>query len=331
MSAPTLVTGGAGFIGSHLCEALVARGTRVIALDDASSGCFANLDKARASGRVDCVQASACDEALVDALVRASGAVVHLACAVGVRAVLADPLRLLEGSVRAAQLVLAAAARHGRPLVLASSSEVYGLGRAQPLDELDGLAFGPTSEARWGYGCVKALAEWHALALVRERGARIAIARLFNVVGPRQRAQQGMVLPCFARAAVRGEPLRVYGDGSATRSYCHVRDAVEALVRLLERPEASGQPCNVGGVEELASLELARRVNALAGRSSSIVHVPREAALPGGLVEPQRRVPRLERARALLGWSPRIAVDVALREVVEQERALLEAAAPHAP
>lgn len=321
MSAPILVTGGAGFIGSHLCEALAERGARVIALDDGSSGRFANLDKARASGRVECVQGSACDERLVESLVEASSAVVHLACAVGVRAVLEQPLRLLEGSVRATQLVLGAAAREARPLVLASSSEVYGLGRAQPLDEEDGLAFGPTSEARWGYGCVKALAEWHALALVQQRGARIAIARLFNVVGARQRAEQGMAVPCFARAAVRGEPLRVYGDGLATRSYCHVRDAALALIRLLETPAASGRPCNVGGVEEVSALALAQRVNALAGGRSSIVHVPSETALPGGLVEPRRRVPRLERARALLGWSPRIELELALREVVEQERA----------
>jgi len=321
MSAPILVTGGAGFIGSHVCEILIERGARVIALDDGSSGRFSNLDKARASGRLECVQGSACDEALVESLVSRCSAVAHLACAVGVRAVLTDPLRLLEGSVRAAQLVLGAAARHARPLVLASSSEVYGLASARPLGEVDGLAFGPTSEARWGYGCAKALAEWHALALVRERGARIAIARLFNVVGPRQRAEQGMAVPCFARAAVRGEPLRVYGDGLATRSYCHVRDAAEALARLLETPAASGLACNVGGIEELSSLELAQRINALAGGRSAVVHVSREESLPGGLVEPRRRVPRLERARELIDWSPRLALERALREVVEQERA----------
>lgn len=321
------MTGGAGFVGSHLVERLLAVGDRVTILDDLSTGSRGNvahlLDQPRCTLVVDDVT----DQRVVDLLVADSDLVVHLAAAVGVRLILADPLGSIETNVAGTRNVLEAAVRGGTKVLVASTSEVYGKVSRIPQREDDDVVLGPTCFSRWSYAAAKMLDEFLALSYRSFMGVPVVVFRLFNTVGPRQSGAYGMVIPRFVEAALRGEPLPVYGDGEQLRCFLHVADAVEAIVRLAACPEAVGEVVNVGSVEPVAIRELADRVLAHAG-AGTIEYVPYERAYPeGGFEDIRCRIPEISKIRALTGWDPTRSLDDILADVVAQSTDMAELAA----
>ncbi len=320
-----LVTGGAGFVGSHLVEALLARGEHVRVLDDFSTGRWENLERVLDDRRLEVVAGDVCDEELFDELTRGVERAYHLAAAVGVDLILADPLGGLQTNVSGTESVLRAAASHGAKVVVASTSEVYGKAVRLPQREDDDVLIGPTSVDRWSYAAAKMLDEFAARAYA-VRGVESVVFRLFNTVGPRQTGAYGMVLPRFVQAALAGQPLRVFGDGTQRRSFLHVADAVDAILRLGDTPAAVGEVVNVGSAESVTILELARRVldtvarldgHAPAWSAQSIVFVPYEEAFPGGGYEDvAARLPETTKIERLVGWRPRRRLDDILRDVV---------------
>jgi UDP-glucose 4-epimerase len=309
-----LVTGGAGFIGSHLSEALVTRGNEVTVLDNLSTGRTDNL--ADVADRIQLVQGSVMDALLVDELVAKADVVIHLAAAVGVRLVVERPLRSFLTNIRGSEAVLEAAHRYRRKVLLASTSEVYGKGVEVPFREDSDVVLGSPSVSRWGYAISKAVDEILALAYFRERGVPTIIVRLFNTVGPRQTGAYGMVLPRFVSQAVAAEPLTVYGDGKQTRCFCHVADVVEALLRLLEEPRAEGEVFNVGSREETTILDLAGRVIEKADSISTVRLVPYTEAFPKGFEDMRRRMPDISKAGSVIGWQPQRTLDRIIQELV---------------
>lgn len=320
-----LVTGGAGFIGSHLCEALLSAGHRVLVLDDLSTGSRGNVAHLEASPRFRLSVGNVCDRAALAPLVAEADAVFHLAAAVGVRLVVESPVRTVETNVLGTANLLELACPRHIPVLLASSSEVYGKSTKVPFSEEDDLVFGSTRVGRWSYGCSKALDEFLALAYARERHLPAVVVRLFNTTGPRQTGRYGMVLPTFVRQALAGEPITVYGDGTQRRCFCYVEDVVRALIQLLDHPGAVGNVVNIGSAEEVTMGELAERVRRLSGSRSEIALVPYHQAWDEQFEDMQRRVPNLSRVRALLGFVPETGLDEIIARVVEHER---RAAAP---
>jgi UDP-glucose 4-epimerase len=320
-----LVTGGAGFIGSHLCERLVHDGHSVRALDDLSTGSRSNI--ARIAQRFELVVGDATDAELVAELGADCDAIVHLAAAVGVKLIVERPAHAITTNTRATDAVLRAAQRRKTPVLIASSSEVYGKSARVPFREDDDMVFGSTTHARWGYACAKALDELLALAFQNEHGVPVVICRFFNVVGPRQSARYGMVLPRFAEQALAGEPLTVYGDGTQTRCFSHVHDAVEASVRLLARlvslGTAGGGVFNVGSEHEIAIGRLAELVRDAAHSRSSIVHVPFEDAYGKNFEDMTRRVPDCSRLQSTVGFKPCTPLSDCIRDVLAARRAML--------
>jgi nucleoside-diphosphate-sugar epimerase len=310
-----LVTGGAGFIGSHLSEELLGRGSRVSVLDNLSTGSLRNLDACIDDVRF--VQGSVLDPLLVDELVSEADVVVHLAAAVGVKLVMDHPLRSFLTNVRGTEVVLEAAHRYGKKILIASTSEIYGKSNDVPFKEDDDRVLGSLRVWRWGYSISKAVDELLAHAYHLERGLPSIVVRLFNTTGPRQTGAYGMVLPRFVSQALAGDPLTVYGDGSQTRCFCHVKDVVEALCLLLEEPRAEGQVFNVGSTEEVSIKELAERVIEIAGSDSEIRSVPFEEAFGDGFEEMIRRVPDTSRIREATGWTPTKGLTDIITEVVE--------------
>jgi UDP-glucose 4-epimerase len=319
------ITGGAGFIGSHLAEGLLERGHQVLVLDDLSTGEMANLEPMLADPRFDYRIGSATDIALVSELVDRCDATVHLAAAVGVRLIIEKPVHTIETNVKATECVLEACAKKGKLALIASTSEVYGKSDKIPFCEDDDLRLGPTTHSRWAYACSKALDEWLGLAYSRERRVPVIIARFFNTVGPRQTGRYGMVLPNFAAQALKGEPMTVYGTGEQTRCFGHVKDAVTAVQRLLETKEAVGEVFNVGTNEEVSILELARRVKAEAGSASPIEFVPYETAYAAGFEDMLRRVPDPTKLERFTGFRPRTPLAAIVQDVVEDQRRRLSA------
>jgi UDP-glucose 4-epimerase len=315
-----LLTGGAGFLGSHLAERLVRRGERVIALDDLSSGRRENVAGLGEAAGFELVVGSALDASLVGALVERADAVLHLAAAVGVRRIVERPVETIVTNVEATRVVLEAATRRGTPVLLTSTSEVYGKSDAVPFREDADVSLGPTTRSRWSYACSKALDEWLAFAYREERGVPVRIARLFNVVGPRQTGRYGMVLPTLARQALRGEPMTVFGDGRQTRAFAHVRDVVEALVALSQAPAAEGEVVNVGNDHEISILELAERVRAAAGSRSEIRCVPYAEAFGPSFEDMRRRVPDVAKLKRLTGSTPATSLDEAIQDVLAWQR-----------
>ena len=301
---PVLVTGGAGFIGSHLVERLLAAGWPVVVLDDFSTGSPANLVAVAKHPALTLIHSKLSEYPQLDGLVAKSAFVFHLAAAVGVDLVLANPLQAIQTNLHETEAVLDAASRSGTPLLLTSTSEVYGKSQKAQLDESDDLLIGPPHLSRWSYACSKLMDEFLALAHARVHRLPVTIVRLFNTVGPRQTGRHGMVLPRFVAAALAGEPLRVHGDGSQTRCFCHVRDTVEALLRLRDLPAARGEVFNIGSEAEIAILELATRVVQTLGSPSVIERIPYSAAYPPGFEEMQRRRPNLAKLAALTGFRP---------------------------
>ncbi len=299
-----LITGGAGFIGSHLADALLGQGHQVTALDDLSTGRLENLATARCCERFRFVQGSIDDASLVDACLAGVDRVFHLAAAVGVELVVQDPVRTIHTNVHGSESVFQAASRHGVRLLLASTSEVYGRAVNDRFHEADDLVIGPPTHYRWAYAASKALDEFLAFAYHKEGKLEPVVVRLFNTVGPRQTGRYGMVLPRFVASALRGEPLRVYGDGGQTRCFCHVADTIRALMGLLERPQAVGRIFNVGTQNSISILDLARAVIAQLGSRSEIVFVPYDEAYGPGFEDMRRRLPDIGAVHGLTGWTP---------------------------
>jgi UDP-glucose 4-epimerase len=316
-----LVTGGAGFIGSHLTERLVEHGHQAVVLDDLSTGRMANLAGLTGHEGLRCRVGSVTDDALVAELMDGADAVVHLAAAVGVRLIVERPVETIETNVRGTQAVLSRAAETGKRVILASTSEVYGKSSRVPFSEEDDVSLGATTRARWGYACSKALGEWLALAYWRERRMPVTICRLFNTVGPRQSGRYGMVLPTFVRQALRGDPITVFGSGRQTRSFAHVADVVECIVRLLTAPGAVGEVLNVGSEHEVTIEDLAEQVRGAARSGSPIVRVPYDEAYAAGFEDMPRRVPDCSKLERVIGFKPTTALEGIIKDVVEDQRA----------
>jgi UDP-glucose 4-epimerase len=312
-----LITGGAGFIGSHLCDALVASGHSVLALDDFSTGRHENIAHLEGHALFSLVSADIGDEAIVRECVASADRVFHLASAVGVRLIVEQPVRTIDTIVHGTSVVLKACARYRRPVLITSTSEVYGKSGKVPFGEEDDLVIGPSTKRRWGYAVSKALDEFLAMAYWHHSRMPVTVARLFNTVGPRQTGQYGMVLPRFVQQALRGEPLSVYGDGTQTRCFCHVKDVVQALVRLMDYSQARGQVFNIGNAEEVSIRALAERVIELAGSQSPIRLVPFEEAYGPDFEDMQRRVPDLTKIRESIGYAPRYTLDDIIRDIIE--------------
>ncbi|MDA8185514.1 MAG: GDP-mannose 4,6-dehydratase [Actinomycetota bacterium] len=316
-----LITGGAGFIGSHLAEALLARGDEVSVLDSLSTGRLSNLGAVRDNSRFSFTQGSVLDELAVDQAVRECDVVVHLAAAVGVKLIVEQPLYSLTTNIRGAISVLEAAHRYRRKAMVASSSEIYGKNNSEALDETSDRILGSPAVARWAYSTSKAVDEILAYAYHRERGLPTIVVRLFNTVGPRQSPAYGMVIPRFVRQALAGEPLTVYGDGSQTRCFCHVADVVRALTALLDEPKAEGDVFNVGSSEEISIEELAKLVIARTASSSELVHLPYDVAYEAGFEDMAKRVPDVSKVRELTGWKAERRLADVLDDVISEVRA----------
>ena len=313
-----LVTGGGGFIGSHLSETLLARGDHVIALDNLSTGRLRNLDEAGRHSHFRFVQGSVLDELAVDELVNECDVVVHLAAAVGVKLIVEQPLRSLTTNIRGSENVIEAAHRYRRKILVTSTSEIYGKNSSGPLSETSDRILGHPAVARWAYSTSKAVDEILAYAYHKERGLPTVVVRLFNTVGPRQSPAYGMVIPRLVRQALAGHKLTVFGDGTQTRCFCHVTDVVDALVRLLDDEGAVGEVFNVGAEEEISILDLARRIKNAARSKSEIELVPYDKAYETGFEDMQRRVPDIAKIRALTGWHPTRSLDDILTETVAE-------------
>jgi len=309
-----LITGGAGFIGSHLAGTLIGNGHHVIAVDDLSTGRVENIAHLRGHARFQWVRGSVLDEDTVGPLIDGSDVVFHLAAAVGVRLVVDAPIHTIETNVQGTDVVLRRAARHGALVVVASTSEVYGKSATLPFREDHDLVLGPPTKRRWGYAASKLLDEFLALAYWKQRQLPTIVVRFFNCVGPRQSSRYGMVLPNFVRQAIVNRPITVHGDGSQTRSFTWVGDVVSALVSLMEERRAVGQIFNVGNDHEVSIAELALRVKAAAHSHSDIEFIPYTQAYDGDFEDMPRRVPDISKLRALVGYQPR----VLLPEIIER-------------
>ena len=314
------ITGGAGFIGSHLATRLLDRGDRVLVLDDLSTGSMDNIAHLVGRERFEYRIGSALDVPLVSECLDRCDATVHLAAAVGVRLIVERPVHTIETNIGASEVVLGAAAKKQKLVLLASTSEVYGKSEKLPFTEDADLHLGPTMNSRWAYACSKALDEWLALAYYREKKVPVIIVRLFNTVGPRQTGRYGMVLPNFAAQALAGEPITVYGSGTQTRCFGHVRDAVEALVRLLGTPAAIGGVFNVGADEEVSMHRLAELVRDAADSHSDIRLVPYAEAYAEGFEDMLRRVPDLTKLERTIGFRPRTSLKDIVADVVADQR-----------
>jgi len=315
-----LITGGAGFIGSHLADALVERGDNVTVIDDLSTGSMRNIARLKDNPRFTCVIASMMNAPLLGELVAKADRIFHLAAAVGVKLVVESPVRTIETNVGCTELALAAACRYHKKILIASTSEVYGKSNRLPFREDGDLVLGPTSRGRWSYACSKAIDEFLAIAYWRERRCPTLVARFFNTVGPRQTGRYGMVVPRFVGQALRGEPITVYGDGQQSRCLTHVSDAVRAAIGLMDSDRTVGEVFNVGSDQEIRILELAERVRSLTESESEIVFVPFQQAYGDDFEDMPRRVPSLERVRKAIAYEPRVGLDETLRSVIAYHR-----------
>lgn len=315
------ITGGAGFIGSHLARKLLADGHGVVVLDDLSTGSMSNIEDLLRHDRFDYRIGSVTDVPLVTELVDRCDTTVHLAAAVGVRLIVERPVHTIETNVRGTEVVLGAAAKKGKRVVVASTSEVYGKSRSVPFEEEADITLGPTTHSRWAYACSKALDEWLALAYYREKNVPVVICRFFNTVGPAQTGRYGMVLPTFVEQALAGKPITVFGTGEQSRCFGHVRDTVEALTRLMDAPEAVGEVFNIGTDEEVTIRGLAERVRDAAGSDSEIVTVPYSEAYAEGFEDMLRRVPSVAKLERVVGFRPRTPLSTTIDDVIADRRA----------
>ncbi|MEX0833628.1 MAG: NAD-dependent epimerase/dehydratase family protein [Actinomycetota bacterium] len=318
-----LVTGGAGFIGSHLTDALVARGDLVTVLDNGSTGNFDNLAQHDGTGRVEVHQGSILDDHLVRKLVGEADVVVHLAAAVGVQLIVQRPLESLITNIRGTEIVLEACADHTRRVLVASTSEIYGKNANGPLSEESDRILGSTLKSRWSYSTSKAVDEILAYTFWRERGTPSIVVRLFNCIGPRQTGAYGMVAPSFIRQSLAGEDVTVYGNGDQRRCFCHVEDTVRGILGLLDHPDSPGSVYNIGNKQEISINDLARMVTDMTGSLSKVVHIPYDVAYEEGFEDMERRVPDTARINALTGWESAKTLEETIADMIAYERSSL--------
>ena len=321
MAGKALITGGAGFIGSHLAEQLLVQGWEVFALDDLTTGAHRNVEQLRERTDFHLVVDSVLSPSVVSELVYKCDVVFHLAAAVGVRLIVEQPVRTMVTNVQGTETVLEYCGKFGKRVLIASSSEVYGDHREErPLSEGDRRVYGPVTERRWLYADSKAMDEFLALGFHQERGLDCVIARFFNTVGPRQSGQYGMVIPRFVERAIADEPIEVHGDGLQTRSFCHVSDTVRAVVDLMDAREVSGEIFNIGSAERVRILDLANRVVDLTGSSSELVFVPHSEVYGVGIEDVLHREPSIEKIGSAIGWRPSLDLNRVLEDVIDHAR-----------
>jgi UDP-glucose 4-epimerase len=317
-----LITGGAGFVGSHLAEAFLERGDEVFILDNLSTGSIDNVVHLKENPRFHYTIDTVTNEPVLAELIDRCDIVVHLAAAVGVKLIVEQPVHTIETNVHGTEVVLKLANKKKKLVLIASTSEVYGKSTDVPFREDADLVLGPTTKHRWAYACSKMIDEFLALAYWKERKLPVIVVRLFNTVGPRQTGQYGMVIPNFVRQALAGQPITVFGDGSQSRSFTYVGDVVKAMVALIDEPRAIGQVFNIGNGREITIGELAAKVKKMTGSSSEIVTIPYEKAYEAGFEDMPRRVPDIARIRALVGYEPTVELDETLTRVIEYFRQL---------
>jgi UDP-glucose 4-epimerase len=315
-----LITGGAGFIGSHLAEALLAGGTSVLVIDNLSTGRIENIEHLLDNPDFHFARASILDEIVLDRLASRSDCIIHLAAAVGVKLIVEHPVHTIETNIMGTEAVLKSALRYGCRVLIASTSEVYGKGIGIPFGEDDDVLLGATRNSLWAYAASKMVDEFLGLAYFREYGLDVVPFRLFNTIGPRQTGRYGMVAPRFVRQALAGEPITVFGNGEQSRCFCDVRDAVAALTGLATTGKGSGTVFNIGSSEEISINGLAEKVRELTGSSSEIVYVPYAEAYAPGFEDMERRVPDTSRIEALLGWSPSRNLQQTLTDIITFEK-----------
>lgn len=317
-----VVTGGLGLIGSHLVEKLIEVNHKVLIVDDLSSGKIEQFSRQIEAENCEFINGSILDLEIMQRVMKGADMCFHLAASIGVQRILNEPLSSYSTNVNGSKVVFELASEHGVKVFFASTSEIYGKNPEQPLTESSNRVLGSPFNIRWAYSEAKALDESLLQIYRQERGLDYVIGRFFNTVGPRQTGSYGMVLPRFVKSALKGEAIEVYGDGSQTRVFCHVRDAVEAILALMENPKANGDVFNIGGEGEISINELAIRVKEISGSSSSIEHIPYSDAYPAGFEETFRRVPDTSKLRDLTGWRPRFGLDQIIKDVIEFVRAV---------
>jgi UDP-glucose 4-epimerase len=316
-----LITGGAGFIGSHLSDLLLRKGHRVLAIDNLSTGRMSNITHLLPHPDFHFSRADIATEVVLDRLASEADVIIHLAASVGVERIISNPVETISNNVGGTEVVLQAALRYGCRILVASTSEVYGKGARIPFSEEDDVLLGPTSKNRWGYAASKMVDEFLGLAYHHEYGLPVVVTRFFNTVGPRQTGQYGMVIPRFVGQALRGETITVYGDGSQSRCFCDVRDVIVAVDALCASPEAPGLVVNIGSQAEISILQLAQKIKEITGSSSEIELIPYDQAYAPGFEDMQRRLPDTSRVKDLVGWEPTISLDETLECVRDELRA----------
>jgi UDP-glucose 4-epimerase len=315
-----LITGGAGFVGSHLAEELLRRSNEVFVIDDLSTGSIHNIRHLKTHDRFHYVIDTCADRQLVNELVDSVDVVYHLAAAVGVKLIVESPVRTIETNIKLTEIVLDQANKKKRPVFIASTSECYGKSERYPFAEDNDSVLGPSSKGRWSYACSKLIDEFLAIAYFRERRLPTVVGRLFNTVGPRQTGQYGMVVPTFVKQALAGEPITIFGDGKQSRCFTHVADVVRALIMLMETPVAYGQVVNIGNTEEVTITDLAKEVVKMSGGKSELRYIPYEQAYEPGFEDMVRRVPDVSKIKKLVGWQPTIGLNQILTDVIAHYR-----------
>ncbi len=315
-----LITGGAGFIGSHLSEKLIQNGDEVYVIDDLSTGRYENISHLVANENFHFIVDTILNTSTLEKLIRECELVYHLAASVGVKRIVEKPVNTIETNVLGSHAVFGLAAKYNRKVILFSTSEVYGKNKKLPFRESDDSVFGSTSKSRWSYGCTKALDEFLGLAYHKERGLPIIIIRVFNMIGPRQIGRYGMVVPTFVRQALSNMPITVYGDGEQSRCFTYVKDLVDALIKLSSHPDAVGEIFNIGSTEEITIRGLAQKVKAKTGSESDIVFIPYDQAYEEGFEDMVRRIPDISKVWKLIGFQPKTCLDDALDIIILYEK-----------
>jgi len=311
------ITGGAGFIGSHLAEKLLSNGEIVSIIDDLSTGSIENIEHLKSNVNFEYKIDSIMNEQLLAELIDKSDVVFHLAAAVGVKLIVESPVRTIETNIQGTELVLKMASKKKKKIIIASTSEVYGKGTCMPFKETGDLVFGPTTKGRWSYACSKAIDEFLGLAYYKEKKVPVTIVRLFNTVGPRQTGMYGMVIPTFVKQALLNHPITVYGDGQQTRCFTYVGDVVDALVKTSRNPKAVGEIFNIGSTEEISIKELAELVKSMTKSNSEIVYIPYDKAYEEGFEDMQKRIPDLSKIREFIGYKPTTNLKGILEKVID--------------
>ena len=315
-----LITGGAGFIGSHLAERLLKDGDEAAVIDNLSTGSLKNIDDIKEQAGFEFTEGDIRNAELMEPLVEKCDVIYHLAAAVGVKLIAEDPVRTIETNIGGTEVVLDMANKFGKKILIASTSEVYGKNEAVPFQEDDDIVLGSTSMSRWSYACSKAIDEFLGLAFYQQYGMNVVIGRFFNTVGPRQTGRYGMVVPRFVQSALNNEPLTIYGTGEQTRCFSYVGDLVEAVIELMNCEQAAGNVYNIGSNEEISIEQLANKIIEMTGSKSSKQYIPIEVAYGRPIEDMMRRVPSLERINEAIGWRPKTSLNETLRVIIESHR-----------